>query len=147
MPSIRVCTDQKHEKLSRELGLDKLPIIHTTTDWIIDALENGMQSGATSLMVMIPVRVNDRNAMVLAETSLAVFMNAAAALAAAFHEEVTQPGWAVLSPQAKAMLMPPYTEAIRRAIPSASPEQAAEAAEMLLDAFSNNAPPKFFEQP
>jgi hypothetical protein len=147
MPAMRVSTDQDHEALAYEIGLDKLPVLHTTADWVVDALENGMQSGATSLMVMIPVSVEGADHMVMAETSLQLWMNTASILAAKYQDEVGAPGWAILPQAARDALRPRYAEAIRRAIPSATAEQAEEAAEMMFDALGADAPPEYFEQP
>lgn len=140
MPSIRVNVDGDHEKVGREMGTDRLPVIHTTADWTIDAMEHGMQSGATSLMVLIPASVEGADVLVAAETSLTVFMMAATTLAATHREEVEQPGWAVLSPAARALLGPRFAEAIRRAVPNVTPDQANVAATMILDATGADAP-------
>lgn len=141
MPSIRVNVDGDHERLGREVGTDRLPVIHTTADWTIDALEHGMTSGATSLMVLIPVDVGGADALVAAETSLQCFLSAAVMLAASFKDEAEKPGYANLSPAARALFTPRLAEAIRRGIPSATPEQAIDAATMVLDGFAADGPP------
>lgn len=140
MPSIRVNVDGDHEKVGREVGADRLPIIHTTADWTIDAMSHGMQSGATSLMVLIPAKVQNVDVLVATETSLAAFVSAATVLGASHRDEVEQPGWAVMSPATRALLAPRIIEAIRRAVSAATPEQAQEAAEMILDGFGADAP-------
>lgn len=140
MPAIKVVTDGDHERVKRETGFDRSPLLHTTSDWTIDALVGGMHSGATSLMVLIPVEVEGVRTIVAAETSLNCFMLAATVLAAKFEAEVTKPGWAVLTPAARALLKPRIAEAVRRAVSTATSEQAGEAAEMILDGFGADAP-------
>lgn len=145
MPSIAVDVSGDHEKVGREMGSDVLPIIHTTSDWLIDALEHGMQSGATSLMVFIPVKVEGIDALVMAETSLQCWMMAATILAAKFDAEVNKPGWAILSPQARAIFGPRFAEALHRAIPGAAPQEIADAVEMILDGYAADAPPEMWD--
>lgn len=140
MPAIHVFWDGDHERFGREVGTNRLPVLHTTADWWIDALDKGMASGATSLMLAVPVFVGNQPAVVMAETSLTVFMQAATTLAAAFRDEVEKPGWASLSPAARAHLEPRMAEALRRAIPSASAAQLADAVTMVLDGFGADGP-------
>lgn len=140
MPAISVTTDGDHDRVAREMDLGSKVLLHTTADWSIDALEHGMKSGATSLMVLIPVQVGDVDAVVAAETSLNVWMSATAVLAARFAAEVEQPGWVSLSPAARAILLPRMAEAVRRAMPGTTAEQASEAAEMILDGFGADGP-------
>lgn len=134
MPGIQVNLDGDHDGLGRRLGLPGKYIVHTTEDWVIDALEHGMQSGATSLMVMIPCKVEGVDAHILAETSLQVFDNAAVVLRAAFQEELGRPGFAKLSKAARDLLRPRFAEAIIRSIPGTTLDQANQAAEMMFDA-------------
>lgn len=141
MPSIDVVFDNDHEGLARRLGLDQLAILHTTADWTVDVMRHGMQSGATSLMVLIPVEVEGVAAMVLAETSLNVWMMASSLLASACRDEVEKPGYAKVSKAARDVLLPRFAEAIRRAIPAATEDQALEAATMMLDAAGADGPP------
>jgi hypothetical protein len=88
MPEINIVTHGDHEKVGRDLGTDRLPMIHTTCEWTIDAMEHGMQSGNTSLMLLIPAHVEDTEVLIAAETSLSCFMSAATILAAKFKDEV-----------------------------------------------------------
>jgi hypothetical protein len=74
-------------------------------------------------------------------------MMASSILAAKFEDEVEKPGYVVLPQAARDALRPRYAEAIRRAIPSATKEQALETAEMMFDALGADAPPEFFEKP
>jgi hypothetical protein len=141
MPRINVVTDGNHERLRKHLKLDQLPVFHTMTEWTIDLVRGGMRSGASSLVLMIPVRIGDNNVMVAAETSLNCWMMAASALAGACRDEVERPGFAKLNEAARTALLPRFAEGIRRSIPSATVEQATEAAEMFLDAVGADEPP------
>jgi hypothetical protein len=142
MAGIVVVTHGDHRRVAQELGLDRERVVHTTEDWTIDSIERGMTSGATSLMVIVAADVAGKRCHLILETSLAVFMQAAAALAATHAAEVEKPGYVVMSPAARDLIAPRYAEAIRRAIPSATFEQAAEAAQMMLDGIGADAPPE-----
>lgn len=141
MPTISVDVSGDHAKVSRQVGADRLPVIHTTADWMVDAMEHGMASGATSLMVLIPAQLNGVDVLVAAETSLSCWMSASAVLAAAHPDEVDKPGYANLSPVARAHLGPRFAEAVRRAVPSATPGEAIDAANMIMDGFAADGPP------
>lgn len=142
MPEISVVVHGDHDRVGRELGLDRRPVIHTVQPWTVDAIEGGMHSGGTSLMLLVPAQLGADTCVVAAETSLQCWMMAANALAARFEDEVTKPGWAHLSDSARALLMPRFAEAIRRAVPSATAGQAAEAAVMILDGLGAEGPPR-----
>jgi hypothetical protein len=139
MPAIAVNISGDHERVGREAGTDRYPLIHTTHDWTIDVLDKGMQSGKTSLMLIIPADVAydddspPERVLLMVETSLNAWMMATAVIRGHCADEVGDPGWAVVSPAVRAMIGPRYAEAIRRAIPSATQEQAEEAAEMMFD--------------
>lgn len=141
MGAVHVVVDGGHERLGRHLKLDQLPIIHTTTEWTIDLMRQGMKSGRSSLMVLIPVRVNGGNAVVAAEISLNSWMMATAVLRGACRDEIEEPGWANINPAARALLLPRFAESITRAVPTATVDQALEAAGMMLDAIGADAPP------
>lgn len=141
MPKIRVVVDGNHERLARELKLDRMPVVHSVAEWTIDVMDHGMRSGRTSLMVLIPVRIEGVTAMVAAETSLNAWMMATAVIRGHCQAEVNEPGWATLSPEARALLLPRFAEGIVRAIPSATLDQALVAAEMFLDGIGADAPP------
>lgn len=140
MPSIRIDLSGDHEAFGRSIGIDRLPVLHTTADWSIDALEHGMASGATSLMVAIPLEVEGRRLLVMAETSLNAWMMATSVLRAAHEDEVGEPGWAVLSPATRALLIPRYAEAIRRTLPDVDEARSLELAEMFIDGLAAGAP-------
>lgn len=146
MLAITVDTSGDHEKVGREVGTDRYPIIHTTADWMIDVLEKGMASGRTSLMLMIPadLEYNDdspgERVLLMIETSLNAWMMATAVIRAKCKDEVEQPGWAALSPAARALVLPRYAEAIRRSIPVATEKQAEMAAAMMLDSLEADRP-------
>jgi hypothetical protein len=140
VPSIRVVYDGKHEELGAELGLGRIPVVHTKANWTIDAMEHGMQSGETSLMVLIPAVIEGLKVYVAAETSLQAYVMAASILATAHPDEIEKPGFATLSPAARQVLSPRIAEAVRRAVPTATPEQAAEAAEMIMDGYAADDP-------
>lgn len=125
------------EKAGRSVGTDRLPVLHTTGDWTVATIDSGMVSGGTSIGLLLPVNVEGVPAVVVAETSLTAWMLTSAALAARYEAEVGRPGFAKLSPAARAMLLPRYVEAIRRAIPSATDEQAHDAASMMLDSLGS----------
>lgn len=141
MPAIHVALHGDHERTGREVGTDRLPIIHTTADWTVDALEHGMESGRTSIMLLIPVTVGGIDCIVAAETSLQMWLSAGTVLAAKFREEVEQPGWAKLSPATRELFLPRLAEGIRRGIPSATVEQSIDSANMVLDSFGADGPP------
>lgn len=145
MPAINVELGGDHEQIQREMGCDRRAVIQTQADWTVDAIENGMSSGRTSLMLLIPADVDGLEVVVVAETSLQAWMMATAALHAAHREEVEQPGWAVISAEAKAVLMPRYAEAIRRVLPGTTRDQSEELAAMFIDAWTVGAPPEAFE--
>lgn len=140
MPGIHLELSGDHEAIGRRAGTAYRYVVHTTADWTLDALEHGMVSGATSLMLMIPCVIEGVDALVMAETSLQCWMMAAAGLAGKFHDEVTRPGWSVMSSDAKALIVPRWSEAIRRAIPGATDEQADDAARMMVDALGADRP-------
>lgn len=142
MPKISVVVDGDHERLARELKLDQLPVVHAVAGWTIDVMDHGMQSGRTSLMLLIPVRIDGKTSMVAAETSLNAWMMATAVIRGHCQAEVDEPGWATLSPDARALLLPRFAEAIVRAIPSASRDEALVAADMFLDGIGADAPPE-----
>lgn len=145
MPAITVELGRDHAEVQRSLGVDRLPVIQTTADWTVDPIENGMATGATSLMVFIPANVDGISVVVAAETSLQCWMMATAALHASHRDEVEQPGWAVVTAEAKALLVPRYAEAIRRVLRGTTAEQADELAAMFIDAWSVGAPREAFE--
>lgn len=141
MPDIRVDLSGDHERVGRDMGIARKPVVHTTAGWVIDPMEHGMQSGATSLMVLIPAVGDDlQECVVAAETSLTCFISAATVLAAKFADEVNQPGWAILSPAARAVMAPRFAEAVRRAT-GCTLEKAHEAAAMIIDGMGADAPP------
>lgn len=146
MPAIAVNISGDHERVGREAGTDRYPLIHTTHDWTIDVLEKGMASGKTSLMLIIPADVTFEDStaperiLLMVETSLNAWMMATAVIRGHCAEEVGDPGWAVVPPGVRRLLGPRYAEAIRRAIPSATQEQAEEAAEMMFDSLAADRP-------
>lgn len=146
MPAIAVDVSGDHEACGRKAGVNSYPIVHTTADWTIDILDKGMQSGATSLMLMIPADVtydddgSVERVLLMIETSLTAWMMASTVIAAHCRDEVEKPGWAVLPQAARDLLAPRYVEAIRRCIPSATQEQVLEAAEMMFDSLGADQP-------
>lgn len=141
MPGINLDVGGDPAAFGERVGVNRVPVIHTTADWSLASLPNGMSSGRTSLVLAIPVDVAGNRALILAETSLAAWMMAATALRAAHEEEVDQPGYAVLSDDARALILPRYAEAVRRVLGSdVDQARADELAEMLLDALSAGAP-------
>jgi hypothetical protein len=120
--------------------VNELPTIHTIEDWVLHPLIGGMQSGRTSVMLFIPAKVNDVDVLVAAETSLQMWVSAATILAAKVPDEVTKPGWANLSPQARAVLGPRFAEAVRRAT-GCDASKAIEASNMIMDGFAADGPP------
>lgn len=119
-------------------------LMHTTADWGLDALEGGMTSGRTSVTLFVPGTIMSEQGpvpiMVVAETSLNMWMQATAILRARFEEEVGDPGWSVMSVQVKELLTPRYAEALRRVLPDITEEQAVEAATMFLEGLAAGAP-------
>lgn len=144
MPAISLDLGDDDTAFGRSVGLDYLPALHTTADWSLHTLAHGMASGATSLMLAIPVIVDGVEAVVIAETSLQAWTMAATALRAAHTDELDQVGWAVLSDDARAAILPRYQEAIRRVLAQRGdplPDtEVVELAELLLDALSAGTP-------
>lgn len=141
MPGMSVALDGDHAAFGERVGIGRVPIVHTLEDWSIDPLEGGMASGKTSLMVAIPVYIEgEGSALVLAETSLQAWMLATSVLRSKFSEEVDVPGWAILSDETKALLIPRYAEAIRRVIPDITAVGSLELAELFLDGLAAGAP-------
>ena len=131
MHMIVVEDDSERQALLVGDGITAERVIHTTADWTLATLPQGMSSGRTSLAVFIPIPGTDR--VLAAETSLNAWQMATAVLVGAFGDELSIPGWAELTEPAKAALRPRYIEAIRRAIPGVTEPQIAEAVELLLD--------------
>jgi hypothetical protein len=140
MPAIRVDLREDDQAVGRDVHVNELPTIHTIEDWVLHPLIGGMQSGRTSVMLFIPAKVNDVDVLVAAETSLQMWVSAATILAAKFPDEVTKPGWANLSPQARAVLGPRFAEAVRRAT-GCDASKAIEASNMIMDGFAADGPP------
>lgn len=130
---VNIHIDGDHERVGREVGIHRYPVIHTTADWTIDAMESGMQSGRTSLMVFVPATFEAKPVLIAAEISLNAYMMAASSLRAHFKHEVEAPGFARMSEPTRALLAPRFAEAIRRVIPDTTAEQASELAEMFID--------------
>lgn len=120
--------------------------LHTSKDWKINPIEKGMESGRTSLMVMIPVDVSGLTTWVLAETSLNAWMMATSLLRGRFHEELDEPGFAVMPESVKKALHPRFAEAIKRIL-QVEESKANELATMFIDSFEAGAPEDFFETP
>lgn len=144
MPGIEVILDEgRFPEVAKRLGADKKPLFHTTEDWTLEALENGTTGGKASVMLLIPIKVENIDCLVAAETTLQLWINASTILAARFREQLERPGWVKMSAQTKSMLIPRYAEGIRRAIPTATHEQAIEAATMFISALEADVPPEW----
>lgn len=127
MPAIQIVSEENFKSTAAKV-LGNNAVLHTLADWTVVPLEKGMKSGATSLMVVIPIDGVD--GLVMAETSLNVFMMAATTLAAKFKDEVEQPGWAKLSQPAKDALTPRFKEGLKRAIPNVTEQELNDAIDM-----------------
>ena len=140
MTEIRLDLESTPEEFGNKLGSHLFPALPTKEDWNLLAIPKGMQSGRTSIMLVVPVQVGKTRAMFVSETSLNCWMLATAALRSKFQDEVEQPGWAVLSEDARAVILPRYAEALRRVQPSLTNEQAMEAVTMMIDSLGADRP-------
>jgi hypothetical protein len=145
MPGMHLNMDGEHEAFGKRIGFGLVPVIHTTEDWHIDVLEGGMQSGRSSLMIIIPAKLPTHQKVHLAiETSVQSWMQVAGILRTLSEEEAGA-GWAVVSDDVREMLRPRYAEALRRVLSDITQEQALEAAEMFIDALAAGSPEDLHE--
>lgn len=128
MPAIRIVFEKDLDSVRGTILANKEQY-HTLEDLIVTPLDNGMQSGKTSLMLALPfkrkVGMANTKAVVLLETSLKAFLDTAVLLSAKYKEEVEAEGIGYFgtTPEAKAMLHELYYQIIANAIPNATHPQ------------------------
>lgn len=146
MPSMRVLFEDP-EEAGKEIGLDHKPYFETYEDWYVNPIEGAMSSGKTAVTVAIPFipeegNPNRQEFILLATTSLKMWMQVSTMLGARYKDELDADGvgYVAMTDNAKEVLAEFYTAIIHNAIPSATDAEVTEAVTQMFAFMQAGAP-------
>jgi hypothetical protein len=148
--TVDVSGDQ--QRWAAAMGIAELPTLVTASDWDLCVLPT---TGSPTVVCATTAMIHPEEpggaaepVVILSETTVKAFIQAAGVLHARYPgvlDDGSDPGFAVLSTDARGQMVSRWSEAVRRVVTELDAERATELAEMLVDGLAIGVPPQGYE--